>query len=65
MNERCAWTRCRSRSIHLTYLGKPLCERHWLRLCELQQQGRDEQARRMVGLPLRPSPSPDNKRDCT
>ena len=48
--ERCAWKRCRSTEIHLTYLGKPLCQRHWLRLCELQEQGRDAEARQMIGL---------------
>ena len=48
--ERCAWKRCRSTDVHLTYLGKPLCQRHWLRLCELQEQGRDAEARRMIGL---------------
>lgn len=56
--ERCAWKGCRSREIELTYLKKPLCARHWLRLCELQDEGRDAEARRMIGLPPRPARSP-------
>ena len=54
--ERCAWKRCRSTDSALTYLGKPLCQRHWLRLCELQERGRDAEVRRMIGLRLRESP---------
>ena len=48
--KRCAWKRCRRTEILLTYLDKPLCARHWLRLCELQEAGRDDQARKMIGL---------------
>ena len=54
--ERCAWKHCRSMDIHLTYLGQPLCQRHWLRLCELQEQGRDSAARQMIGLRPRENP---------
>ncbi len=48
--EKCAWKRCRSTEIHLTYLGKPLCQRHWLQVCELQEQGRDADARAKINL---------------
>jgi len=53
--ERCAWKRCRSTQIALTCLGKPLCERHWLRVRELQERGRDAEARQMLGLRTRGS----------
>jgi len=56
--ERCAWKGCRCREIELTYLGKPLCQRHWLRLCELQERGRDAKARHMEGLQPRGSGRP-------
>ena len=49
--ERCAWPRCRSREIELTYLGRPLCCKHWDRLCHLQDEGRGAEARRLIGLP--------------
>ena len=49
-SERCVWKHCRRTDIALTYLGKPLCRRHWLWLCELQEEGRDSAARRMIGL---------------
>jgi hypothetical protein len=50
VNERCTWKHCRSREIVLTYLGKPLCGRHWLRLCQLQESGQEAAARQMIGL---------------
>ncbi len=53
--ERCAWKGCRAREIELIYLRRPLCARHWERLCELQDQGRDAEARQKIGLPPRPA----------
>jgi hypothetical protein len=52
--ERCAWKGCRCREIELIYLKKPLCLKHWLRLCQMQEEGRDAEARRKIGLPPRP-----------
>jgi hypothetical protein len=52
--ERCAWKGCRAREIELTYLRKPLCARHWERLCELLDEGREAEARQRIGLPPRP-----------
>jgi hypothetical protein len=56
--ERCAWKGYRCRELELTYLGKALCERHGLRLCELQERGRDAKARQLVGLRPRGSGRP-------
>ncbi len=53
--ERCAWKRCRSGDIELTYLGKPLCLRHWLQFCAWQEQGREAAARQKIGLGVRQS----------
>ena len=48
--ERCAWKGCRQREIELIYCGKPLCMRHWLKLCDMQEAGRGEQALAKIGL---------------
>lgn len=56
--DRCAWKGCRCRVIELTYLKKPLCLRHWLRLCQMQDEGRDAEARHKLGLPPRPAKPP-------
>ena len=48
--ERCAWPRCRSAEIELTYLGRPLCRKHWDRLCQMQDEGRGAEARDLLGL---------------
>ncbi len=53
--ERCAWQGCRCTEIELTYLKKPLCLKHWERLCQWQDEGRDAEARRKIGLPPRPA----------
>jgi hypothetical protein len=55
--ERCAWKGCRCREIELTYLRKPLCRKHWERLCQMQEAGHDAQARQMIGLRPRPARS--------
>ena len=55
MNPRCSWRGCRSREIELTYLGRPLCRTHWLRLCQWQEKGRDAEARAQIGLRPRAS----------
>lgn len=49
--ERCAWPHCRSAEIELTYLGRPLCRKHWGRLCQMQDEGRGVDARKSLGLP--------------
>ena len=36
--EWCAFPRC-SAEIHLTWLGYPLCQRHWNQICEEQESG--------------------------
>ena len=51
--ERCAWKGCRQREIELAYRGKPLCKKHWLRLCAMQEAGREEQALARIGLRLK------------
>ncbi len=48
--ERCAWPRCSSAEIELTYLGRPLCRRHWDRLCQMQDEGHGADARALLGL---------------
>jgi len=48
--ERCAWPRCRSVEIELTYLNRPLCRKHWGRLCQMQDQGHGADARELLGL---------------
>lgn len=48
--ERCAWPRCRSAEIELTYLGRPLCRKHWDRLCQMQDEGRGADARELLGM---------------
>jgi hypothetical protein len=54
--ERCAWPRCRSTEIELTFLGRPLCPKHWERLCQMQDEGRGDEARALLGLPVTRSP---------
>lgn len=41
--DRCDWPRCASPSV-IGWLGKPLCDRHWRRVCELtgSPEGREE-----------------------
>ena len=51
--ERCAWKGCRQIEIHLYYRGKSLCQRHWLKLCAMQEDGRKEQALAQIGLRLK------------
>ena len=51
--ERCAWKGCRQREIELAYRGKPLCKKHWLRLCAMQEAGREEQALARIGIRLK------------
>ena len=48
--ERCAWKGCRQIEIHLYYRGKPLCVMHWLKLCDMQEAGRGDQALEKIGL---------------
>lgn len=48
--ERCAWPRCRSGEIELIYLGRPLCRKHWDRLCQMQDEGRGVDVRELLGL---------------
>ena len=51
--ERCAWKGCRQIEIHLHYRGKPLCQKHWLKLCAMQEDGREEHALERIGLRLK------------
>lgn len=32
---RCCWDNCRITEIAVTYLGKPLCEKHWDKVAEM------------------------------
>jgi len=48
--ERCAWPRCQSAEIELTYLGRPLCRKHWDRLYQMQDEGCGAEARDLLGL---------------
>jgi hypothetical protein len=48
--EHCAWPRCRSTEIELTFLRRPLCHKHWNRLCQMQDEGRGADARELLGL---------------
>ena len=52
--DRCAWPRCQSFDIALTYLRCPLCQRHWQQFCAWDEVGRGAEARAMLGLPPRP-----------
>jgi len=36
--DRCAWPRCASGTV-VGWLGKPLCERHWEKVCEMTSAG--------------------------
>lgn len=40
MPDRCAWPRCRSPS-DLVYLKVPLCDRHWVTLCQIEEDSID------------------------
>lgn len=31
--EKCAWKGCRNTDIVLVYIGKPLCQKHWMQMC--------------------------------
>jgi len=38
--DRCAWPRCAGHP-SVGWLGKPLCERHWEKVCRLTSGGRE------------------------
>ncbi len=48
--ERCAWKGCRQSEIELAYRGKPLCKKHWHKLCAMQEDGQEEQALAKIGI---------------
>ena len=50
---RCAWPRCRNTELALSWLGQPLCHRHWSAVCEITERG-DEgyaEAYEKLGIP--------------
>jgi len=49
MNDRCQWKRCRSAG-QLTYMGRPLCDRHWAEFCRLDEDGRLDAALARIGM---------------
>jgi len=60
-DDRCAWAGCRQPGDHLRYIGKNLCQWHWMMFCRLNELGRAQEARRKVGLA--PQKKPEAKRD--
>jgi len=46
----CDWKSCKREST-LTYLGKELCNDHWNKLCEMQDENKGKAARKKIGLP--------------
>ncbi len=58
--ERCAWPRCRSREIELTYLGRPLCHKHWDRLCGMLDDWRRAEVQQLLKLPDRAARGSNN-----
>lgn len=36
---KCAWPRCRDREPAISWLGRPLCSRHWYMVCEMTERG--------------------------
>lgn len=52
-NDKCNWKHCRNVS-DLGYLGKGICSEHWSKFCEMQEQGKENQARKKIGLGPRP-----------
>jgi len=50
--DRCEWKRCRAEA-DMSYLGRAICKSHFSRMCEMQDVGREEEARKLIGLPPR------------
>lgn len=48
--DRCAWVRCRTSETSLTYLGKPLCRKHWEEFCRIMDERGREAAIVKIGL---------------
>ncbi len=46
----CDWKSCKREST-LVYLEKELCNDHWDKLCEMQDEGKEKAARKKIGLP--------------
>jgi hypothetical protein len=49
--ERCCWAGCRELE-SLTYFGRPLCMKHWGRLCALSETWQARHIAKMLNLPL-------------
>ena len=51
-SDRCWFKTCR-RPVDVTWLKRGLCFDHWITISDLMDAGREAEARRAVGLPLR------------
>ena len=48
-DDRCCWPRCKEWA-EINYLGKLLCQNHWLKFCQMEDEGKLKQARKKIGL---------------
>lgn len=48
-NDKCDWSKCKEWA-DMNYLGKLLCQKHWLKYCQMEDEGKATQARRKIGL---------------
>ena len=53
MHDKCTWKHCRNYP-NIVYLGKAMCDEHWGKFCEMQDQDKEDQARKKIGLSPRP-----------
>jgi len=58
--ERCAWPHCRSTTIELVYMRRPLCEKHWQKLAAMLDNGRRDEA--LAALGIQRSPHPEDEK---
>jgi hypothetical protein len=48
-SDSCFWAGC-SRPAVMTYLERPLCDKHWKRVCDLSDEGNQAHLTKMLGI---------------
>lgn len=47
--DKCCWPRCKQWA-DMNYIGKLLCWNHWLKFCQMEDEGKEKQARNKIKL---------------
>ena len=48
-DDKCCWPKCKQWA-DMNYLSKLLCQNHWLKYCQMEDEGKLKQARKKIGL---------------